>query len=325
MADTRNRILTLLAPGNIVSGGRLAEACGVSREAVWKHIESLRSRGVSVEAVRSRGYRIQGGLCLLNRQAIGKHLLKPVTLTLLEEVASTNSWLLRRLGYSMLAPHVCISEQQSAGRGTKGRAWLSPYGTNVYCSLYWRFECAPYELEGLSPAIAIALVNALGQAGVKGVMIKWPNDLHMAGGKLGGLLVDISAEANGPCDVIIGFGLNMGMPDTLRSMIDQPVADILDIEGMDSDRNAMAACVINGLTGGCEDFAAHGFAYFSQQWEALDLARYRPVRLMIAGRSIVGIAHGVNERGMLRIRTNNRFEEFASGEVSMGIENETVN
>lgn len=299
-------------------------ACGISRAAVWKHIEALRGRGVSVEAVRGRGYRIRGGLCLLNRRAIGVHLLKPVTLTLLEEVASTNSWLLQQLNRGVVAPHVCIAERQSAGRGTRGRAWLSPYGTNVYCSLYWRFGCAPCELEGLSLAVAIALVIALEQAGVGGVMIKWPNDLHTAKGKLGGLLVDMSAEANGPCDVIIGFGLNMGMPEALRSAVDQPLADVLDIDGVDNDRNVIAACVINGLVSGCEDFAAHGFAAFFRQWGSFDLALHRPVRLAAAGRSVVGIACGVNERGMLRIKTDNGFEEFASGEISMRVENEVV-
>ncbi len=278
-----------------------------------------------IDVVRGKGYQIRRGMSLLSQRAISEHLSKPIGLTLHQEIPSTNNWLIQQLGTEIAQPHVCIAERQTAGRGTKGRTWQSPYGTNLYCSLCWRFDCAPCELGGLSLAIAISLVNALDHVGVEGVKIKWPNDLHTSKGKLGGILVDMSAETNGPSDVVIGIGLNIGMPETLRSAIDQPVADMHDDEGAEKDRNIIAATIINALISDCENFANHGFSGFSRQWEPLDMAINQPVRLTALDRSIEGIACGVNERGMLRIRTDNGIEELSSGDVSMRIDNEAIN
>ena len=325
MSDTKNRILTQLASGNIIPGSRLAEICGISRAAVWKHIESLRGSGVMIDAIHGRGYWIRRGMNLLNQQTIRQYLSSPVGLTLHQQVSSTNSWLMRQLGAEVTGPHVCIAERQTAGRGTKGRTWQSPYGTNLYCSLYWRFDYAPCELGGLSLAVAISLVNALGQLKVRDVKIKWPNDLHTPKGKLGGILIDMSAETEGPSDVVIGIGLNIGMPEKLRSAIDQPVADIHDDKDAEKDRNIIAVATINALISGCENFADHGFSGFVQQWEPLDMSLNQQVRLTTPTRLIEGIACGVNERGMLRIKTSHKIEEFASGDVSMRINNETTN
>ena len=109
---------------------------------------------------------------------------------------------------------VCFAEHQSAGKGRRGRQWVSPFGSNIYMSILWRFQqdgiaCTA----GLSLAVGVAVIRALKTYGFNEVGLKWPNDIYCQGKKLGGILIEVSGEADGPCAVIIGLGLNLFLPE----------------------------------------------------------------------------------------------------------------
>ena len=317
MSDTRRRILQYLSRGEVISGSTLAEYCGVSRAAVWKHIKGLRADGLPVDVVTTRGYQIRGGLSLFDYGRISAAVNCPVVL--LEETASTNDWLMSQLAGFDGKPRVCLSERQRAGRGTKGRAWESPAGSNIYCSFYWRSSRAVFELGGLSLAVAVSLVERLRLLNVFPVMVKWPNDLHTERGKLGGILVDMLAEVNGPVDLVIGVGLNVGMPEGVRQGIDQDVADVHDFPQAVRDRSEIVIALIGALADACEQFESSGFAAFLPRWEPCDMTWGRDVKVLSGHETIRGVARGVTGQGMIRIETGQGVRVFPSGDVSLEV------
>lgn len=187
---TMERLLQLLADGEFHSGRALGEQLNISRSAVWKQIQRLQALGIEVYSVKGRGYRIPHGIELLDRQAFESRLPETVAqrLSLVEfhrEVDSTNRLALDALRLG--APNALIAaEYQSQGRGRRGRTWISPYGSNLCFSMGWRFSAGVSALEGLSLSVGLALRNALVRLGGQGINLKWPNDLLVAGRKLGG-------------------------------------------------------------------------------------------------------------------------------------------
>jgi len=324
MSDNRKQILFQLSDGAVHSGTALAGQLDISRAAVWKHIKALQAEGVKIESDAGNGYRIPGGLQLLNSASIESELdadiSETVCLHMLDITPSTNDWLLGQLPAGLDSGTVCLTERQTAGRGTRGRQWLSPYGTNLYVSLYWHFDCGPVELGGLSLSMAAVISKALAQAGAEEIRIKWPNDLYTSKGKLGGILIDMAAEVTGPSHVVIGVGLNVGMPAENHAMVDQAVADLRDTGVADTlSRNQLAARVINAMVGGCMQFSREGFAAFREDWLSQDMVMGRQVKLISGDRVVTGEACGVDNMGAIELQTESGRLAFSSGEVTLRI------
>ncbi len=311
-----------LSDGHVHAGTALADSLGISRAAIWKHIQSLRAEGLSIEAVAAKGYRLGYPLDLLDRDKIFSQLNTQIRnsadLHILWQVTSTNDWLRQRMLQDLPSATICLAEQQTAGRGTRGREWFSPPGINVYLSLYWSFDKAASELGGLSLAVAISLVRVLTETGYAGLLLKWPNDIYTMQGKLGGILIDMIAETNGPTRVIIGIGLNFGMAHGHRSYVNQPIDDLSwQTDRPDMDRNQLTAMIINTLFDCCRIYQRNGFARFHQQWDQWDMVRGQAVILHMENKSIEGVACGVDETGALLLATGSKVSSYASGEVSL--------
>ena len=317
--DRSHLLLHVLADGHFHSGEDLAKAMGVTRAAVWKKVHALEKVGLSVFRVPGRGYRLAQPLQLLEADAISAALpaesrgrLKEITV--LPTVDSTNVWLSEHPG----EPVVCLAEFQSAGRGRRGRSWVSPFGANLYLSLAWRFVEWPPGFTALSMVTAIATVRALKDLGIADVGIKWPNDLVAGGRKLAGVLVDIQGEPPRATRAIIGVGLNVRMPEAAAEDIDQPWMDLNTFtDGRAPERNALAAALIGSLMAALDEFARAGFAAFSADWQALDLVAGRAVALHSHEHTVTGIAAGVDEEGALLLRTAQGVKRFVSGDVSL--------
>lgn len=321
MSGSRVKILNKLSSQQFLAGTELEKDLGISRAAIWKHIRTLRNQGVPIESVRGKGYRLAYAIDLLDKEKITPHLHTDIRrrtdIHILWQAGSSNNWLRDRLSQGMRSGTVCLAEQQSAGRGTKGRQWVSPLGINLYLSFYWYFDKAPAELGGLSPAIAISIVQTLKKQGVTGLKVKWPNDIYTATGKLGGVLIDMVAETNGPSRVIIGVGLNHGMSQQHQAEIDQTIDDLTWDKPIDMDRSQLAAIIINTLSECCRTYAADGFRVFYQQWQHWDLLYDKMVTLKIENNDIQGVAYGVDESGALLLQTAGGKQHFCSGEVSL--------
>lgn len=314
------RVLQHLADGRFHSGAQLGAALGVSRSAVWKQIQRLAELGLDVHAVRGRGYRLAEPLELLDAEII-RQALPPESQTLLRrlevqfDLDSTNRYL-RQAGAP--AGHVCLAERQTGGRGRRGRKWVSPFGSNIYLSAAWRFGGSAAALSGLSLALGVATARALERAGVAGVGLKWPNDLLWQQRKLGGLLLELFGEACGPCDVVVGVGLNVAMPAADAALVDQPWTDLRSILGDTCPgRNRMASLLLAELLPALARYEQDGLTPFLDDWRRLDVAAGREVRLQLARESVTGTAVGVDASGALLVRSGATTRRFASGEISM--------
>ena len=319
-----------LSDGKRHTGTELAGKLGISRAAIWKHIQSIQKQGLPIQATQGKGYCLDYPICLLNEAGIRQCLpdsLQP-DINIVQQTDSTNNWLKQRAGEGLEAGSVCIAEQQTAGRGTRGRTWLSPPGINIYLSLYWQFEKTPAELSGLSLAIAVALAQALEDRGYNGIMIKWPNDLYTARGKLGGLLIDMLTETNGPTQAIIGVGLNVGMRREHSAAVDQPIDDLnrndpdWQADAPKLDRNQLAAMIIGTLNESCNTYEAQGFDIFRQQWPRWDMVQgqsvvLKPLVSYKDQQDIHGVASGIDESGALLLQTEQGLSRHASGDVSL--------
>jgi BirA family biotin operon repressor/biotin-[acetyl-CoA-carboxylase] ligase len=307
------QLLAMLAAGESLSGAALAGQAGVTRAAIWKQIEALRARGVPIEARGAAGYRLPWPLQMLDAQRIRAAL--PATLArqlgALEvhwELDSTSSELQRR-GASTKDFSVLLAETQTSGRGRRGRTWLSPPGLNLYLSCLKRFESGFAALSGLSLAIGVIVLRALEPLGIRGAGLKWPNDLladtgmHPAGGKLGGILVELGGEYQGPCAAIIGIGLNLRLTPALQAQAGQPACDLATLAGgTPPDRNRVAAALIAALVEGLQQFERDGFAPFVADYARHDLLRDQPLQLSGALGAFDGIGAGVDVRGALQVR-----------------------
>ena len=306
------QLLALLAPGEPVSGAALAAQAGVTRAAIWKQVEALRARGVPVEARGRAGYCLPWPVQMLDAARIRAALPSPWvrSLGMLEvhgELDSTSSELQRRLATAADMSMV-LAESQTAGRGRRGRSWLSPPGLNLYLSCLKRFEPGFAALSGLSLAIGVMLLRALEELGVAGAGLKWPNDVlaaagHGVPGKLAGILVELSGEYQGPCAAVIGVGLNLRLTPALHRQAGQPACDLASLTaGAPPDRNRVAAVLVAALAHGLYQFEREGFAAFVADYARHDLLRDQTLQVSGAPGRFEGIGAGVDARGALQVR-----------------------
>ncbi len=319
----RYRLIALLADGSVQSGQSLGQRLGISRAAVWKHIQALQALGLDVHAVRGRGYRLadpfeplQSSRVLAGLDASVRERLQ--ALEILPQVDSTSDHL-KRDSAPLPEGHlrVCLAEWQSAGRGRRGRRWVSPYGTNLYLSVATKINESGLAAGGLSLVSAIAVAQVLRARGLDGVGVKWPNDIYYQGRKLAGILLDLAGESGGPYRVVIGVGINLKVPDSAARAIDQPWAD-LSQAGLHLSRSQLAADVINSLAEALRRCDAHGLPDFINSWNELDLVTGRAVELHNEREPMItGIARGIDPRGGLLIEHQGKTRSYHAGEVSL--------
>jgi BirA family biotin operon repressor/biotin-[acetyl-CoA-carboxylase] ligase len=322
--ETHLKIVRLLADGRLYSGEILAERLGISRAAVWKAVHKAGEvLGLEVRAVRGRGYclaaplelldpeRILDGICRDTRQRIAR-------LEIHDDIDSTNSHLMREAQAGAPSGALCLAERQTAGRGRHGRNWVSPFGSNLYLSLLWRYPFGPAELGGLSLAAGTAVAGALEEEGVADVALKWPNDVLWDRRKLAGLLLEAAAEAQGPSLVVLGLGLNTRLGGPQAAEIDQPWVDLEQVLGPDGySRNRLAARMAARLIGVLEGYGRVGLNPFLPAWERYDLHRGEQVELRLGDRAIVGTHAGVTAGGALRLNRGGTIETYQAGEISL--------
>lgn len=321
-------LLVLLADGQLHSGEWLAAELKVSRAAVWKGVARLRTLGLEVQAFARRGYRLPYPMELLDARRIdgalnarNKRQLR--NLELLFEVDSTNTRLLARAPPPAGCADACLSELQHAGRGRRGRRWISPFGAGIALSLGWTFGDAPRTLPALSLAVGVAVSRALARAGAQGITLKWPNDIWFHDRKIGGVLLELRAEASGPAYVVIGVGINVSLTAEARREIEASgvqVAAVADACTQAPSRNWVAGTLLDELLSMLGEFEREGFAAFRDAWTALDALNGRPARVLTGNAVISGIARGVDQDGALLLETGGRVQRFVSGEASLRVQ-----
>lgn len=172
-------------------------------------------------------------------------------------------------------------------------------------------------LEGLSLAIGVAVARALRRYGIDEVRLKWPNDVMVRGAKLGGILIEVQAEAGGPCQAIIGVGLNLLLPDDASARLGRAVTDVATVTGAPVRKNELGGDMLNELLGLLRDYSGQRFAGVRQEWMSLDALKGASVRITGLATDLDGVAEGVDERGSLLLRTPDGVQHIQAGEVSL--------
>jgi BirA family biotin operon repressor/biotin-[acetyl-CoA-carboxylase] ligase len=328
------KVFRLLGPGGFHSGAHLAAQLGVSRNAVWKAVGVLKDLGVIVHAVRNRGYRLAIATAPLSAARIREGLDEAVQrrlrhLEVAWQLASTNATLFERTD---LPPGRCdalLTEVQSAGRGRRGRSWLATPGGALCLSLGWTFGQMPRDMGSLGLVIGVCALRALREHLSDAVQartplqLKWPNDLLCDSRKLGGILIDMRAEAGGPGYVVIGIGLNMALDEAVRTQISATGTAPCDLQSVGVSplqRNEVAASLIQCLIRGLAVFEQEGLKPFRDEWQRADALRGRAVNVSTVQDVARGTARGIDIDGALLVDTAKGLVRFVSGEVSVRAE-----
>lgn len=329
MSDTQNKILDILKDGEFHSGETLGESVGCSRTAIWKQLQKLEALGLVIETTKGTGYRIVGGVDLLDAQAITLALSPSASeylavVEVFQNIDSTNKYARELTENGSASGAVVLAEQQSAGRGRRGKNWVSPFAANIYLSMVWDFEQGAQALEGLSLAIGVAVKRVLTAQGIDAVKLKWPNDIYVEQRKLGGILLEMVGDPAGQCTVIVGIGLNVSMPAKSGDEIEQDWTDVAtELKRQNSaaaspSRNALAAALISEILPLLSTFQSQGFAAYRDEWQAADAFYGLNAVISTPKQSIVGIVKGVDTNGALRLELESgKIESFIGGELSL--------
>lgn len=315
-------LLRRLGDGEFHSGQTLAQEFGLSRASIHNAFAEASDFGLTLYRVRGRGYRMPAPPQWLTTARLAEELgplADTFSIEIQDSATSSNVLLLQRASLGAPSGSVLAVEWQTAGRGRLGRPWHSALGQSLTFSLLWRFERGLSSLSGLSLATGVAIMRALRTLGIEGAQLKWPNDVLGANqGKLAGILLEAQGDMLGPCAVVIGIGINLGLPDEVQRQVDQPASSLSQLTAPPPERNRLLATLLRELATVLADFAAHGFAPLQQEWESHHAAQGRPVRLLLPdGNTLQGVARGVAADGRLRLETEHGEQLFNSGEVSL--------
>jgi len=308
------------AGDEFVSGEAISDKLGLSRAAVWKHVESLRSQGYRIDAVPARGYRLReipDRLTELElRPLLATHDLGQV-LHCHGELVSTND-LAKQLAEDGAAHgETVVAEGQTGGRGRRGRGWSSPPGKNLYLSVVLRPELPPQRAPEITLVASVALCHAVRQAGVEAT-IKWPNDLMVGGRKLAGILTEMAADPDRVQWIVLGLGVNLNAgPQDLPEELREVATSVGAQRGQPVPRALFAAAVLALLETWLDRHAAEGFEPVRREWRALSGTLGRPVRVVLDGGPIEGVAEDVDESGALVVRSGAASVRVLSGDVQM--------
>ncbi|HEV7632732.1 MAG TPA: biotin--[acetyl-CoA-carboxylase] ligase [Steroidobacteraceae bacterium] len=307
------------------SGAGLAAQLGLSRSAIWKAVSSLRELGIEIEALPRRGYRLAKPLTLLQADRVAAALPPAIASRLqrgecLWSTDSTNALLLAR-GQSQPGRFDYVTaEYQTAGRGRRGRTWIAPPGGAICLSWSWSFDVLPSQSGALSLAIGVSALRALDHCGVRGVGLKWPNDLLVDGRKLGGILIELKSESGGPALVVVGIGLNVALSREVSESVaasGTQATDLWTLGANGLDRSALVAALLAAGVDTVLQFSREGLAPFLDEFREADALHGREVVVSGVQETVHGTALGVDTDGALLLATATGQRRFLSGEVSV--------
>jgi len=313
----------------------LGQILGVSRTAVWKQLQKLEAMGLQLQSVKGKGYRLPENFELLDHNQINSQLSPEArqylhNLQIHQSLDSTNKLanaviVERQIEQKSATGTVILSEYQTAGRGRRGKPWVSPFASNLYLSMIWDFEQGATALQGLSLSIGVAVSRALKQLGVQQVQLKWPNDIYIDNKKLGGILLEMVGDPAGYCTVIIGIGINIAMPKESGNNIDQQWTDLKSTLSKPVSRNQLAANIINNSFEILSDYQEQGFIAYRDEWQTIDAFSGQKVTISTANQATSGTLLGVDKYGALQMRLNNgEITSFIGGELSLRTQSKSI-
>jgi len=240
------------------------------------------------------------------------------SIAVLKQIDSTNAEAMRRMHALQESSQLIVALSQSAGRGRRGRQWLSPPGAGIYVSISRSFERPLAELQGLSLLTALSVAEAVSSCGVEGVQLKWPNDVLVRRKKLAGILLETCQNGERPI-IVFGIGINLDLPDSIIEQLDRPVTDVNRERSTSSGELNLVellGTLCRGLDARLDEFLRTGFASFRSRWNALDSYLQEEVVIINGEQRLTGLCNGVDEHGaLLLIEESGDVRAINGGEV----------
>lgn len=306
-----------------VSGQTLCEQMGVSRTAVWKYINALKKEGYEIESVTRKGYRLLQSPDLLKEEIVRHYVTKdiwPGSVVCLESVDSTNEEAKRQAALGAPDGTLFVTDNQTAGKGRRGREWSSPGGKDIFYTLFLRPDISVSNASMLTLVAALAVAAAAEKYSDVHCQIKWPNDVILNEKKICGILteMEMELEMDAISYIIIGIGCNLNrenFPEELRHM----ASSLYRETGKTIRRAAFLADFLQEFQKRYAIFLQEqSFAPFVKEYESRLVNIGREVRLLRQGQERICRAVGINEKGELLIKNEKgEIERIFSGEVSV--------
>jgi BirA family transcriptional regulator, biotin operon repressor / biotin---[acetyl-CoA-carboxylase] ligase len=313
-------ILSFLAEGgtDFISGVTLSDKLGLSRTAVWKHVETLRRLGYEIEAQPSRGYRLlQVPDRLTSLELTPLLMTKELGRTIhhFESLASTNAYAFELAQDGAQHGEVVIAESQTAGKGRRGRSWVSPPGKNLAMSVVLRPEIVPARAPEVTLVAAVALADTLENAGAT-PGIKWPNDVQLGTRKVAGILTELSADTERVHFLVLGIGVNLNsetddFPEDVRSL----ATSVLEVKQQKVPRALFTSALLSRLEDWLEIWQAEGFGPVREAWKRRSTLLGQDVLVRSEVKELRGVAEDIDESGALLVRVDGRLERVLAGDV----------
>lgn len=306
--------------GTYLSGEELAERFGVSRTAIWKHINNLKKEGYSIETVNKKGYRLlendnklvpQELLSMMNTKEIGKNILY------FDSIDSTNNYAKQIANHS---PHgtLIISDEQLAGRGRLGRGWSSPKGEGIWMSILLKPQIPPTEGAKMTQIAAAAVCLAIKEMTGLATLIKWPNDIVLGGKKVCGILTEMAGELNEVSYLIVGIGINVNIKEFPEDL-QEKATSLLLAKGTPIERKVLIAKTMDQFELLYQHYLEnHNLSRTVEVCRSFSAVLGKNIQIIRGGESTTALAIDITEDGLLKVKQENGQEEtLLSGEISI--------
>ncbi|SDO93314.1 biotin--[acetyl-CoA-carboxylase] ligase [Halobacillus aidingensis] len=324
MESTRKELIQLLnnVEGHI-SGQELSGQLGISRTAVWKHMNELKKDGYEIEAVQRKGYKI-----LSSPDKISENTLRwgldtkwiGHELHHYDQVESTQE-IVHQLA-KQGKPHgtVVIADEQVKGKGRMSRNWDSPKGKGIWMSVLLRPNLPPVQAPQITLLAATVLARMIAERSALAPQIKWPNDLLINHKKVSGILTEMQAEQDTIQYIVLGMGMNVNQEDREIPADIKYKASSLKIESRQHwNIQQTVQHILRLFEETYERFEAHGFSSIKKDWEHFGYKIGEEVTISTMKKTWQATLVGIEPDGALRAKSKDGEEEkLYSAEIHWG-------
>lgn len=308
---------------DFLSGEELCKVAGVSRAAIWKHIEGLREEGYVIEASPHLGYRlldIPDTLIpaeikwKLKTKVLGREVIS------YKKAGSTNDIAYALAERGLKEGPVIIAEEQEKGKGRHGRSWISPSKSGIYMSLILRPEITPNEISRITLLAAVATAKAIREMTGLPALIKWPNDILITNRKVCGILTEMRAEQDSVDFIIIGIGINVNTPLSKLPRGASSLKEELRSAGKPPEisRIELVKRLLEKFEEGYFLLKKEGAGAIMEEWKRLTGMLGSRIKVVLQNRTFEGLAHDIDTDGALIVRNDaGTLEKISSGDIIM--------
>lgn len=317
----KRTILERLRQGSPVSGEELGRELGISRTAVWKHINELKNEGYNIDSVPSKGYQlIQAPDALLPDEIASGLKTHVMGRRILYETETLSTQALAKSLAARGADEgtIVVAETQSGGRGRVGRPWSSPRG-GIYFSVILRPDIKPGETLRLPLVAGVAVAQAIKRETTLDPRLKWPNDILIDGKKVGGILTEMSAETDRLDWVIIGIGLNVNTPrGSFPHDVEEVATSLFETGGKEIPRVRLLQDILTEFESLYGNLSRDGFEPLRRRWKAMSNTIGANVIVIMPTGQVKGLATDIDSDGALILdKGNGDIERIVAGSIKL--------